>query len=154
MGETANNGVQTMGKRQKNALLDDGLCDVVDAFQKASGTTFPRIVTAALLQFFFDGLRNLEPGGSRSPDMFWMPLAMSLERAELDIGDLPTTVLDAIVQDAERSLRMHERGVWTDDDGETRNRIPRYDVVEIRPDSTADEDFSSPMPAAEEGGAA
>lgn len=42
----------------------------------------------------------------------------------------------------------------TDDDGETRNRINRYEVIEIRQDSTADDDFASPAPAAEEGGAA
>jgi hypothetical protein len=44
--------------------------------------------------------------------------------------------------------------VRTDDDGETRNRVTRYEIVEIRPDSTADVDFATPEAGIESGGAA
>jgi hypothetical protein len=44
--------------------------------------------------------------------------------------------------------------VRTDDDGETRNRVSRMDVIEIRPDATADEDFSEQVVSEVEGGAA
>jgi hypothetical protein len=44
--------------------------------------------------------------------------------------------------------------VRTDDDGETRNRVTRYEVIEIRPDSTADDDFGVAGSGAGEGGAA
>lgn len=42
----------------------------------------------------------------------------------------------------------------TDDDGQTRNRVTRYEVVEIRPDATADEDFADTDSADEKGGVA
>lgn len=42
----------------------------------------------------------------------------------------------------------------TDDDGETRNRVSRMEVIEIRPDATADEDFSEQVAGETKGGAA
>lgn len=42
----------------------------------------------------------------------------------------------------------------TDDDGEMRNRISRFEVVEVRQDSTADADFGGGDADAKEGGAA
>jgi hypothetical protein len=40
----------------------------------------------------------------------------------------------------------------TDDDGQARNRLTRYEVVDIRPDATADEDFAGGAAATEIGG--
>lgn len=44
--------------------------------------------------------------------------------------------------------------VRVDDDGVERNRVTAFHVVEVLADPTADDDFASPPPAAEKGGAA
>jgi hypothetical protein len=68
-------GGTTVSKRQKNAQLEDSLCDFVDEIQKVTGATYSRILTAALLHYFF-----LEPWGR---DPIWMQLAVALERGDL-----------------------------------------------------------------------
>lgn len=106
-----------MAKRQLNATIDEGLYEVVENFQAVTGLPYTRIVAAALLHFLFDGLRNLEEMTGSQPDLSWVRVAMSLERGELQIGDLPEAVLDAVVKDADLALRLYERGGFPDKDG-------------------------------------
>lgn len=95
-----------------------------------------------------------EQKGRRVWHTLWLtPAAMPMTKR--DLGKLGIVKLEQLERAVPPGIICRLTVVLrTDDDGETRNRITRYDVVEIRPDSTADEDFSSPMPAAEEGGAA
>ncbi len=95
----------------------------------ASGLPYTRIVTTALLHFLFDGLRDLEPLKPSCPDLYWVHIAMGLDRNEVELADVPLTILDALVEDADRTLRMYERGVLSDHDGsraeEAKRRLER-----------------------------
>lgn len=77
IAESNGAGGATVSKRQKNVQLEDSLCDFVDEMQQLTGATYSRIVTAALLHYFFD-----EPWGR---DPIWMQLAVALERGDVTL---------------------------------------------------------------------
>lgn len=84
----------------------------------------------------------------------WLtPAALPLTKRDLaKLGIVSLDMLDrplpqGIVCDVKVALRV-------DDDGVERNRVVSFNVVAVLADPTADDDFASPPPAAEKGGAA
>lgn len=97
-----------MPKRQKNMMLDEGLCELVEEVQRIGGYSFTRVVTAGLLQLFFDGLTRQERGlPSIGFDSFWMRCAVAIEKAETTIDDLPGDILDNLIAAEERWLKEY-----------------------------------------------
>ncbi len=114
MTETAT-GARTMGKTQKNALLDDGLCDVIDYLQKLTGATFPRIVTAAILKYLFEVFHIPAATDSTSPpDPTWMRLAVDIERGDFTLGEVPGHLSERAIERADEWIAHYRREKQTD----------------------------------------
>jgi len=99
-------------------------------------------------------IREGEFAGRRVWHTLWLtPAAMPMTKRDLTkvgitrLEQLERPVPPGIVCQLTVTVR-------TDDDGETRNRVTRYEVVEIRPDATADVDFADPEAGVANGGAA
>ncbi len=105
----ASEGTDGVAKKQKNALLDEGVCELVDILQKLSGATFPRIVTAALMQYIFDGLQDADPDNLPGPDPLWMNIAVRIERGELSVDDVPSALLDAAIEGKAYWVKYYDR---------------------------------------------
>lgn len=69
-----------VAKSQKTFYLEDHVARLLDAYQRRTGATFTRAVTAALLQFLLS-----EPSG---PDQEWMEFAVDLEDGLSSIEDI------------------------------------------------------------------
>jgi len=95
-----------MGKKQKNALLDDGVCSLVEYMQRISGATFPRLVTASLLKYIFGPLQPPESDGEPSDRHLWMTLAVRVEEGELDVYAIPEFLLERALEVAGNSLKQ------------------------------------------------
>ncbi len=93
-----------------------------------------------------------EHKGRRVWHTLWLtPAAMPMTKR--DLAKFGIVSLDQLERPVPLGIVCHIHVVVrTDDDGEARNRVTRYDVVEIRPDSTADADFAEPDSAAGNGG--
>jgi hypothetical protein len=95
-----------MGKKQKNALLDDGVCALVEYMQRISGASFPRLVTASLLKYIFGPLQPPESDGSPSDRHLWMTFAVAVEEGELDVYAIPDCLLERALEVAGNSLKQ------------------------------------------------
>lgn len=97
-------------------------------------------------------IREGECKGQRVWHTLWLtPAAMPMTKR--DLAKLGIERLDQLERPVPPGIICQlSVAVRTDDDGETRNRVTRYEVVEVRPDPTADADFSEPG-AGSEGGA-
>ncbi|HUU83042.1 MAG TPA: hypothetical protein VM243_06010 [Phycisphaerae bacterium] len=84
-------GAEKMAKRQKNAFLDEALCEAIDAHLLETGGTFSRFIAAAALQYLHS------PAGL---DRTWMKLASLLEKNEIALNDVP----DRFVREESTSL--------------------------------------------------
>ena len=98
-----------MGKKQKNAFLDEGLLKVLDHIEKLSGASFSRTVTASLLEYVFGSLIPGDPDPHPDSMHMWMRLAVEVEKGEISIEDIPLTILDAGIVDAEQAIRLFNR---------------------------------------------
>ncbi len=78
-----------MAKIQKSVFIPDRLVKYVEAHERVSGTHISRVVTAALLKYFFDS--------HDSPEREWMRYAMAVEKGE-------TLPEDIIVERTERRV--------------------------------------------------
>ena len=84
----------------------------------------------------------------------WLTPA-ALPMTKRDLGKLGVTSLDQLEQPLPTGLVCDVKVVLrVDDDGVERNRVVSFVVVDRIADPTADDDFASPPPAAENGGAA
>lgn len=92
--------------------------------------------------------------GRRIWHTLWLtPPAMAMTKR--DLQKIGITSLDQLERPVPMGIVCRLAvAVRTDDDGETRNRISRFEVVEVRPDSTADADFSEGGADSPKGGAA
>lgn len=76
-----------MAKISKSLYLNDDLCRLMDAQQEHTGASFTRIVTAAILQYFFGNY-------TFGPSQFWLKLATRFERGDVTFERLPIEVLE------------------------------------------------------------
>lgn len=85
----------------------------------------------------------------------WLTPA-ALPMTKRDLAKLGVTSLDMLERPLPAGFVCDVRVVVrADDDGTERNRVTRFDVVDVLTDPTADDDFASPLPADDsEGGAA
>jgi hypothetical protein len=92
--------------------------------------------------------------GRRLWHTMWLtPAAMPMTKR--DLQKIGITMLDQLERPVPMGIICRLTVVVrTDDDGETRNRVNRYDVIEVRTDSTADEDFGSQEGNGTKGGSA
>ena len=99
-------------------------------------------------------IREGEFTGRRVWHTLWLtPAAMPMTKR--DLAKLGITRLDQLEKPVPPGIVCQLTvALRTDDDGETRNRVTRYEVVAIRPDSTADADFADPDAGVGNGGAA
>jgi len=90
-------------------------------------------------------IRDGENKGRRVWHTLWLtPAAMPMTKR--DLAKLGILKLDQLERPIPPGIVCQIAvAVRTDDDGETRNRVTRYEVVEIQQDSTADADFSAPL---------
>jgi len=106
---TEHGEVPTMPKKQKNVLLDEQLCDLLEDLQSAQGATYPRILTAAILNYLFNNCASDESCvGPVSIDPGWMGLALSIERGEISALDIPMHIMDSVIVSRERYLKVIE----------------------------------------------
>lgn len=91
---------RSMPKKQKTFYLNEELSKLVDAYVASTGASFTKIVTAALLQYFFESTR---------PDPRWMKVAVGLERGDIELGKLPLLVAEARKYEAEQELDLSTR---------------------------------------------
>jgi hypothetical protein len=83
----------------------------------------------------------------------WLTPA-ALPMTKRDLAKLGVVSLDMLDRPLPTGMVCNVRVVVrADDDGSERNRVTRFDVVAVLADPTADDDFASPLPAAEKGGA-
>jgi hypothetical protein len=65
-----------------------------------------------------------------------------------DLSKLGVTTLDMLDRPLPAGIVCDVRvALRADDDGVERNRVSRFDVVEVLADPTGDDDFASPLPA-------
>jgi len=95
-----------------------------------------------------------EAKGRRLWHTLWLtPAAMPMTKR--DLQKIGITKLDQLEHPVPPGIICRLTVVVrTDDDGESRNRIVRFDVVEVKKDVTADDDFAAGGEATTEGGRA
>lgn len=87
-------GATPLSKTQKNALLDDGLCTLIDEIQSLTGATYARLTTAAFLRYAFGSLEPPSDEFESDRSQIWMQLAVGLEKGDAQIEDIPQRLLD------------------------------------------------------------
>lgn len=97
--ETLRGGVNTVAKVQKSLLLNEDLVKLIDAQGKFTGASFTRIMTAAVIQYFFS-----DPIG---PDTRWMECAVEIENGETKVGDLPKSMIALCEANALRIKKLY-----------------------------------------------
>lgn len=84
----------TMPKIQKSFMVQEDLYRLIEAVESRSGANFTRIVTAALLSYLFRAFEEPEQGMSRGPDPLWLQMVVGVDRGDVEIGDIPLSLLD------------------------------------------------------------
>ena len=88
-----------------------------------------------------------EHKGRRLWHTAWLTPA-ALPMTKRDLAKLGVTSLDMLDRPLPAGVVCDVRVVVrADDDGVERNRVSRFDVVEVLADPTGDDDFASPLPA-------
>ena len=88
-------GHAKMAKKQRSLLLDEDLARLIDAFQGTTGATYTRVITAAVVQYFFD---------HPHPDAKWMQVAVALERGDLTVGDIRVKLAESTIRNCKDVL--------------------------------------------------
>jgi hypothetical protein len=84
-----------MGRRQKSAYFDEGVCELIDHIQMTTGATFPRVITAFVLESIFGPLRLDDPGERGPSRLRWMAFAVRIEDSSFSVGDIPDELLQS-----------------------------------------------------------
>jgi hypothetical protein len=88
-----------------------------------------------------------EHKGRRVWHTAWLTPA-ALPMSKRDLSKLGVTTLDMLDRPLPAGIVCDVRvALRADDDGVERNRVSRFDVVEVLADPTGDDDFASPLPA-------
>ena len=87
-----------MAKRQKTFYLNDEICEMIEAHEAATGASFTKIITAAILKYFF----STPPG----PHQHWMSQAVALEKGQCSLADIPIFVCDLEIEHATEGIRI------------------------------------------------
>lgn len=99
---TACKEVRTMAKTQKTLYFNPGLTEVVDAHSEATGASFTKIVTAALLNYFFNDI-DASATSCVGPDPLWMKLVWGLENGHFPIEQVPWKIISDLILNAEEA---------------------------------------------------
>ena len=91
---------QTMGKTQKTLFINDEVAQLVQACADKTGTSFTKIIHAAILQFFFDSTQGV--------DMAWVTAAVSLEKGKVPLADVPIQVFEDYARDLDHKLALRK----------------------------------------------
>jgi len=141
-------GCQNMAKTQKTFLLNPQLLELVDKVAERSGANFTKIVTAALLQYFFDYCAHPEDAGPIvCPANEWMGRASRLDRGAITVADIPNEVLKEAVDSAKYMLDMHTRGELKEGLADGWKRALRAREVALQGWEKAVEENKGAMPA-------
>ncbi len=126
---------------------DDYIADVVGGELTSSAAGTPGFT----LEFL---IRDGEHTGRRVWHTLWLT-EPAMPMTKRDLLKLGITRLDQLERPVPLGIVCRLKvAVRKDDNGETYNRVTRYDVLEIVPDATADADFDGPGAATQTGGAA
>ncbi len=120
MASCAADGV-TMARKQKTFFLPDDLCEVVQVYADKHGTSFTKIVTAALLTYLGT------PMVRNSPTT--MALAVDLEKGKINVAQAMLSMLQELVKgfDSGKISEHPERNMSTE---EVVFRFYKYSVKE------------------------
>lgn len=127
------NGTQRdspMPRVQKSLMVPADLYRLVQVVEAKSGATFTRIVTAALLAYFFEDIKDPEHGGSLGPDPFWMTLAVHIERGDIEVADIPLEIAQSTIKFCEAWARVE--GLSANSVKETQKRVKAARVLKGR----------------------
>ncbi|MCH8913325.1 MAG: hypothetical protein IIA33_07125 [Planctomycetes bacterium] len=106
----------TVGKTQKTLALHDQICELIQAYADKKGSSFQRIVEAAVLQFFF--------GSTQGPDEAWHAICVPLQKGKIDLPAVPSRVFEDYAKELERKVALRkEKGF---DDDEWTRRMERW----------------------------
>ena len=87
-----------MSRVQKSMMVPDDLYRLIQTIEEKSGATFTRILTAALIAYLFEDMKNAglhdDLGTTPGPDHVWVRLAVLIERGDLEVADIPIALLD------------------------------------------------------------
>jgi hypothetical protein len=96
-------------KKQINVTVGEDLFNLVHKIEEVTGTTSTRFVTACIVKFVFEGFYKIHQAGiGPTPDLSWLQWAMLLERERITVEDIPGAILEDLVADTERTLRMYQ----------------------------------------------
>jgi hypothetical protein len=112
MGESSTED-QNVARANKSLTVPEQLNTLIEAVQRATGATFTRLATAALLKYVFGELVHPEELNSiriTSGSGTWMNLAYLLEKDQLEVGKIVDELLDAAQRDAHFSRRVFPVG--------------------------------------------
>jgi len=94
-----------MAKAQKTVMVPEDLYRVAQKIEEATGASFTRTVTAALIQYLFQD--------ACGPDPVWMRLAVALERGDVTVPELRRAAIEHEIKTAEMMLGV---GLKVDED--------------------------------------
>lgn len=110
---------RNMAKIQKSFYLNPDFCELIADYEKRTGASFTRVMTASSLSFLFGGYLYMEPppqehwldddtppGDTPKPHAGWMELAVALERGEISISDVIPEILKARIEGLRQSTRF------------------------------------------------
>jgi hypothetical protein len=89
-----------MAKIQRAFYVSEDLDWLLDAYQEATGVSFTRLMTAAIVGYLFDGLEHADSSVDVGPDQRWMRIASKLERNEILIEDVPVEIVKDVIASA------------------------------------------------------
>ena|GEM_PF-7086972 len=113
--ERATTEVEIVAKTQRSFYLNDDLSRLLEAHSKATGASFTRMMTAAVLKYLFT-----HPSG---PGSEWMEHAVSLELGEITVGDMPHQRANLVTAEGLRdSTILHDDPQEIAEDRSTRLR--------------------------------
>lgn len=98
-----------MAKKQKTFFLPDDLCEVVQAYADKQGTSFTKIVSAALLTYLATPIGRGDAGT--------MSVAVELEKGKINIAQAFLTLLQnsSAAFEASKVSGQHRKGMSTEE---------------------------------------
>jgi hypothetical protein len=115
MDTPVQSGTSNMAKVQKTVMIHEDLHRLCLALEEAHGVTFARIITAALIQYFFHPFTRLVPLPDEGPDSGWTRVAIFLERGVYTVAEIPKVLMNINLNSATALAKFHAEGTAEDD---------------------------------------
>ena len=115
-------GACSMGKTQKNAFLDDRVCELVNCLQRAGGPSFPRLVTAAILKYAFDAWQPPPSADGVRSEAIWMGFAVDIEHGRFTVDEIPLALLERGYEITGEWVRYYSRDNQTDEEKQEQHK--------------------------------